>query len=285
LKDVLLIGYALGRLLYEIFGGHRAFKESSIAELLRLKREAKPPTLSQYIDIDPQIERAVMHCLEPDPRERPVSAAAVAAELSAGDPLAAAIAAGETPAPELVARAGAMEGLPLRAAVLCLSGVIAGLISFALLAPRTSILSRVRIETSDALEEDARETLSSLGIGQGARHHVARFAYDLDALRQHFDPAALYFWYRASPYWMIPRSLTAVIAPEDPPGELPGMVTTKWDGTGRLLYLHAVPPAGATASSLPRNCGRACSPRPAFNPRNSNPSNRAGFPHRDGIHE
>jgi Protein kinase domain len=241
--------YSLGLLLYEIFGGHRAFEASSIPELLRLKREAKLPALSRNIDIDPRIERAIMHCLEPDPRARPVSAAAVAAELSPGDPLAAMIAAGETPSPELVARAGAMEGLPVRVAFACLSGVIAGLIIFALLAPRLSILSRVPVQSSDNLERIARDTLSSLGIGEGATHHAARFSYDLDALRGHFDPAALYFWYRASPYWMIPRGLTAVITPNDPPGELPGMVTTKWDGTGHLLYLHAVPPAVSTANA------------------------------------
>jgi len=235
--------------LYEILGGERAFKAGSAEELLRLKRGAQPPALSSGIDVDPRIKRAVMHCLEPDPRDRPASAAAVAAALFGGDALTATIAAGETPEPELVARAGATEGLPLRIAVTCLAGAIAALIAFALLAPRISILSRLSVESSDALDRVARDTLSRLGIHDRARHQVARFGYDIEALRQHFDAAALYFWYRASPYWMVPREPSGVITPEDPPGELPGMVTTRWDGTGRLLYLRAVP-AGATTSTV-----------------------------------
>jgi hypothetical protein len=259
--------YSLGLVLLEVFGGPPAFKGGSPAELLRLRRGVKPVALFSGIDVDPQIERAVLHCLEPDPRDRPPSATAVAAELSGGDPLTAMIAAGETPAPELVARAGATEGLPVRFAVVCLSAVIAALIIYALLAPRVSILSRVPVETLDALERVARDTLSSLGIHEGMRHHVAGFSYDIEALRRHFDPAALYLWYRASPYWMVPRELTARITLDDPPADLPGMILTKWDGTGRLLYLKAVPPpnptSDVTASELWKRLFNAAGLQPA----------------------
>ena len=238
--------YSLGLVLYELFAGRRAFKGDSRAELLRLKREANPGILFSGVDVDPQIERALMRCLDPDPRRRPASATAVAAEMSGADPLAAAIAAGETPAPELVEHAGAKAGLPLHVAAGCVSAVIALLAIFALLAPRISILNRLRTETPEALERVARDVLSNLGVHAGVIHHAAGFSYDMDALRRHFDPAALYFWYRASPYWMIPRELPARITLEDPPAEMEGMVTTKWDGSGRLLYLKAVPLAGST---------------------------------------
>src|SRR5262249_47380399 len=55
--------------------------------------------------IDPAVERVILHCLERDPEARPTSAYAVLGALPGGDPLAAALAAGETPSPELVAHA------------------------------------------------------------------------------------------------------------------------------------------------------------------------------------
>jgi hypothetical protein len=61
-------------------------------------------------DIDPAVEKAIRRCLDPDPAKRPANALSVAAALPGGDPLAAALAAGETPSPELVAAAGKLEG-------------------------------------------------------------------------------------------------------------------------------------------------------------------------------
>jgi hypothetical protein len=60
--------------------------------------------------MDPVVERVILRCLDPDPTRRPSSALAVSAALPGGDPLAAALAAGETPSPEMVA---ALQG-PLR---------------------------------------------------------------------------------------------------------------------------------------------------------------------------
>jgi len=46
--------------------------------------------------VDPGVEQVVFRCLDVDPAPRPASALAVAAALPGGDPLAAALAAGET---------------------------------------------------------------------------------------------------------------------------------------------------------------------------------------------
>jgi tRNA A-37 threonylcarbamoyl transferase component Bud32 len=240
--------YSLGLVLYEIFGGLNPFKTATMAELLRLKDEASPAAFVLGGDVDPQIGRAVAHCLARNPRDRPASAAEVAAELSGGDPLAAAMAAGETPAPELVARAGSTEGLPVGLAVSYLAASIAALIAVALIAPRINILQRLHLDRADALERVARDKLSTLGLRDSARHRVTRFSYDIDALRHGFEPAALYFWYRASPDWLIPLRPNAVVTADDPPSDMPGMITTRWDATGRLLYLKAAPPPDAASS-------------------------------------
>src|SRR5439155_1423091 len=102
--------YSLGLVLYEVFTGRPAFDATTLKEMILLRREAKPTSPSRHQrDIDPVIERLILVCLEKDPGRRPPSALAVAASLPGGDPLAAAIAAGETPSPELVAatRSGA----------------------------------------------------------------------------------------------------------------------------------------------------------------------------------
>jgi serine/threonine protein kinase len=164
--------YSLGLVLYELFTGRRA---------LELKRETKTGISFVGPDLDPQIERALMHCLHPDPRARPSSAIAVSAELTGSDPLAAAIAAGETPAPELVARAGATEGLSVNTAIGCLACVIASLIIFAIVEPGVSSLRRMHVDSPDALHRAARDTLSSIGIQEPVQHRVVGFSYDMQA--------------------------------------------------------------------------------------------------------
>lgn len=71
-------------------------------------------------DLQPGVERALLQCLESDPQQRTKSARAVAALLPGGDPLAAALAAGETPSPEMVAAAGGEGALHWRVGLVCL---------------------------------------------------------------------------------------------------------------------------------------------------------------------
>ena len=105
--------YALGLVLYELFTGQRALDAQQPGRADRQARAGgiTPPT-DIVRDLDPAIERVILRCLEADPARRPASALAVAAALPGGDPLAAALAAGETPSPEMVAAAGQTEALP-----------------------------------------------------------------------------------------------------------------------------------------------------------------------------
>ena len=107
--------YGLGLVLYEVCCGRRAFAANSLAELRDQKEHTTPRSPSDIRpDVDSLLERIIMRCLERDPRARPSSVAQLAASLPGGDPLAAAIAAGETPSPEVVAASGMKEGLAPR---------------------------------------------------------------------------------------------------------------------------------------------------------------------------
>jgi len=82
----------------------------------------------------------------------------VAAALPGGDPLAAALAASETPAPELVANAGSMEGLRPWVAIGCLAVVFAGLGLLCFLRQRHDLINQIPMENSSrrAGRRDAR---------------------------------------------------------------------------------------------------------------------------------
>jgi serine/threonine protein kinase len=104
--------FSLGLVLYELFTGKPAFNAQSIEELRTLHKSGTSSSLvtsptSIVRGLDPAVERVILHCLENDPRNRPNSALAVSAALPGGDPLAAALAAGETPSPELLAHSPA----------------------------------------------------------------------------------------------------------------------------------------------------------------------------------
>src|SRR5206468_5691376 len=96
-----------GLVLYELFTGKPAFKATSVEERRRQLSETTPSSPSSLVEgFDPAVERVILRCLETDPARRPSSALSVAAALPGGDPLAAALAAGETPSPQMVAEAG-----------------------------------------------------------------------------------------------------------------------------------------------------------------------------------
>src|SRR5580658_8426051 len=119
--------YSLGLVLYEMFAGKRPFEAGTLAEMVRLQQQATPASISTVVkDLEPGVERVIMRCLDHDPRKRPASALAIAAGLG-GDALAAALAAGEMPSPEVVAAAGETDGLQPRVAVAWLAATLVGI--------------------------------------------------------------------------------------------------------------------------------------------------------------
>ena len=118
--------YSLGLVFYELFTGKRAFEAATLGELMRLRRSDTTPTTPSEIvsDIDPVVERLIDRCIQKDPARRPHSALQVAAALPGGDPIAAALAAGETPSPEMVAAAPKEGALRPMVAVSLLASIL-----------------------------------------------------------------------------------------------------------------------------------------------------------------
>src|SRR5262245_39711584 len=149
--------YSLGLVLYELFTGKRVFEANNLSEMLKLHENTTPTTPSSHVkDIDPLGEKVILRCLEKDPGRRPSSAMQVAAALPGGDPLAAALAAGETPSPEMVAAAGEKTGLRPAIGLACMAAIVAGLVIYVLLGNKVDWMAQLLHENSpDALAHKA----------------------------------------------------------------------------------------------------------------------------------
>ncbi len=250
--------YSLGLVLYEIFTGKRAFDAPSLRELLKLRHsDTQPSSPSSHVkDLDPSIERLIFRCLERDPEKRPATALQVAAALPGGDPLAAALAAGETPSPEMVAAAPKQGALRPAVAVLLLATlfVLTGLVCF--LSKDVGLYRMAPLDKSpEVLRDRAAELAKRLGYATPAdsaygmsvdRDYVSHVS-DTDASPARWEklktgqPAAIYFWYRQSPYTFEVWSIGEV-RENLPALTTPGMATLTLDTLGRLRSFRAAPP-------------------------------------------
>jgi serine/threonine-protein kinase len=267
--------YSLGLVLYEIFTGQRALEGKNLAELIHKREQSGilPPT-SIVKTLDPKIELAIMRCLKPQIDDRPASALAVAAALPGGDPLAAALAAGETPSPDMVAAAGHRDALNPAAGLALVVAIVAGLVAYAGLGDRHSLYSRTPMQRSlDSLDDRAREIGASLGYpakptdtARGLRidNEYLRFIANSNRSANRWDDLAsgpkgpMEFWQRSSPEMLVPLGATWAPGFYDPPMAIPGMTRTVLDDAGRLLEFEAVPPRG----DAPVDPGTAAKPDP-----------------------
>jgi hypothetical protein len=196
--------YALGLVLYEMFTGKRAFEARSVAELERMQQETAPASLTAVArEVDPATERAILRCLAHDPKQRPASAKAVALALPGGDPLAAAIAAGETPSPEMVANAEESEGIRPGVGAALFAFVVLGAIAAILLMQSSSLMSLMPFEYSpEALAAMARDHARHFGYPQragGSAMGLEGAGNYLEYARKHFDRAHFYAQLRLRP--------------------------------------------------------------------------------------
>jgi serine/threonine-protein kinase len=249
--------YSLGLVLYELFTGKRAFDAPTTAELMRLQQESTPTMPTTHVsELDPSVERVILRCLDKEPTQRPTSALAVAAALPGGDPLAAALAAGETPSPEMVAAAGPEGGLSPRVAMICLVLVLAGVAALAALAGRTALHAELSAQKPmAALMENAREIAAKVGYQEPPEDSVGYYFFssglyqhlvkESAPVREHLaQPGQMLvrFFYRQRPSSLAPLGFDGQISRNDPPAA-PGDVCINLDLQGRLVWLRARPPA------------------------------------------
>src|SRR5262245_43919365 len=173
--------YALGLVLYEVFTGRRAFDAKNLTELLDQHHSGTltPPT-TVVRSLDPAIEKTIVRSLDPDPARRPASAIAVSAALPGGDPLAAALAAGETPSPEMVAAAGSDTAtLTVAAGGTWLARIAVMLGLFAWLSGRYSLPARIPLTKPAAVLLDRAEELrQSFGYTEPFQDSASDFSND-----------------------------------------------------------------------------------------------------------
>jgi Protein kinase domain len=257
--------FALGLVIYELFTGRRAFTASSIGDLVNQhETRAITPPSAIVNGISEPIERAILRCLESDPQKRPASALAVSAALPGGDPLAAFLAAGETPSPELVAAAGEGDGFSPRVAWPLYIATLVGMVVAFAMAVRTGPLDVMRPTlTADVLAQKAREAIRQIGYSQRPADEAYGFQWN-DELMKHVQstdkpapqwttvlsqrPSPLEFWYRQSPdsltAWMFHTDLLTpgIVHPDDPPPVMSGMTQLVLDHEGRLTAFETIPP-------------------------------------------
>ena len=249
--------YALGLIFHEIFTGKPVFRASSIAEMIRIRDQSAPSRISAvFKDLDPVVNKIIQRCLDNDPAHRPANVVQIAAALPGGDPLAAAVAAGETPSPELIAASGNVGGIQPRWAMLLLSLFFVAMAFCLFMVRLASPLKEASFELKPAvLEHQAQDVCKDLlGIDPvTVRDSSFGYWYNPDripasaSLKQETDDQNLEFWYRQSPTYLSPnhpflyarqpRQVTLV----DPAPITTGMAGVRLNGNGKLREISVVP--------------------------------------------
>jgi serine/threonine-protein kinase len=249
--------YALGLILYETYTGHRALEAVTWDGWKSQHSQIEPRSPEKLErDVDEPVARAILRCLEKDPAKRPRTALGLAASLPGGDPVAAALAAGETPSPQMVADSGGEGALSPRAAWGWLAGFAVLLAALLAIAPAACDLGLAPFVSSrEVLDARARDVLATLGYASPPRDHAAWLNRDYDAMlwRAHNEVSThwrrdyaqagppILLAYRQSPRLMTPTSGFGITG-DDPPMSVSGMAGMALDARGRLRALVVLPP-------------------------------------------
>ena len=247
--------YALGLVMYELFTGRRAHEARTVPERIRdITSEVVTPS-SHIRDLEPAVERIILRCLSKDPAQRPASAREVIQALPGGDPLAAALAAGQTPSPRVVAAAGTEGSLKPAAAWTLLAAALTVIAALLIITARTGYWQRSGLRRRPDVQADrASELLRRLGLppqpyssyGYHENETHASWALLHDALGNDDigrGYSVLRFWMREEGAPLFDPAFLHNPKPtlDDPPQTAPGSTAVEVDPRGRLLLLRAMP--------------------------------------------
>ena len=265
--------YSLGLVLFEMFTGKRAFEDNNLSAWAgsESREESEPQSRtsdqrrrtsssssSGITSVDPVIRKAIVRCLELDPARRPNSALGVSRALPGGDPLAATLAAGETPAPEMVAAAGEDIAISVRSATILVVAILVIVVLGVPLSRRGTFIGLApAVRPRELVEDRAQQIAKQAGYTTAVADSYAFFSIPFSYVqwREQIDPKGWYtklnsavpdvyrFVYRTSPEWLFAFNSFNNPSLDDPAMTVPGMTTTVVDGAGRLMEFRAVPPA------------------------------------------
>ena len=248
--------YCLGLTLFEMFTGKPVFRPKDMIELLDLHQQGAPPPSSVEPAIDPLVENVIRRCLERRPEDRPSSALLVAADLPGVSLVSAALEAGLTLSPDMVASAGPKRIMPVRVAIMLVVAILLGLVLGVRLARSTTLPALVPLaKSTDVLADTSRTMLKAFGYTAHPKHE----AYSLDYYEELLSelaardpspnwwnelrkprPSPIDFWYRSHTRPLMTQNSDRRVTWLDPAPEIPGMLSLRLDPGGRLRELFIV---------------------------------------------
>ena len=245
--------FSFGAVLYEMVTGVAPFRGETVGVIAEAILNRSPVAAVRLNpDVSPKLEEVTNRALEKNRNLRYQHAADMRAELQRlkrdSDLGHSAVAA------KTVADSGAFEGLRVSIAATCLTIVIVGLVALCFLRQRLDLVNQVPMENSpEVLAANARQIAGSLGYTERPLDTAFGWNYDTDYLRYTGEqrnvisqsrfrtnrPAAIYFWYRESPRYLVVGQPFASVTRFNPPQFEPGMLDTALDSEGRLIELNA----------------------------------------------
>lgn len=240
--------FAIGLILAEVFTGQPVLSSGSIQDLIRAHDADLSQSLKFGDDINPIVQSVIRRCLEREPQNRPASARAIAAGLPGGDPLEAALAAGETPSPEMVAASGDSGQLSLKWAGILLAVALTALAILVPIICQTAPTHDLKgvPQTYAAFSQNILEKLGLLDPNSYIKWGYAETAEK--------SPKRMEFWYRQSPKPLFPLADAQKVGQTlqnslgNPPPVVPGMVSLRMHRNGKLRELLVIQPERITAN-------------------------------------